>query len=46
MIIGIFKGKVIENMTRDELLEFAAWAASKIDELQKQIDFYGPPDIG
>ncbi len=33
--IGIFKGRGISEMTREELLEFAEWAAKEIVFLQK-----------
>ena len=33
--IGIFKGKFISRMTRNELLDFAEWAGKKIEELEK-----------
>lgn len=32
--IGIFKGKNISEMTREELLDFASWAGKKIAELE------------
>ncbi len=34
MKIGLFKGKEISEMTRDELLVFATWASKRIEELQ------------
>jgi hypothetical protein len=33
--IGIFKGKPISTMTRDELLDFATWAGKRIQGLEK-----------
>jgi hypothetical protein len=36
--IGIFRGKPISGMTREELLEFAAWAGQRIYELEKMAD--------
>lgn len=33
--IGIFKGKPISEMTRDELLDFAEWAGKEISRLIK-----------
>ena len=35
--IGFFKGNLIDTMNHDELLEFAAWAAKRIEFLEKQI---------
>ena len=34
--IGIFKGKAISEMTREELLDFAAWAGKRIVELERK----------
>jgi len=33
--IGTFRGKEISQMNREELLEFAAWAAKRIEGLEK-----------
>lgn len=33
--IGMFKGKLIEGLTRDEFIEFAKWAADRIQYLEK-----------
>ena len=33
--IGMFKGKPISEMTREELLEFAAWTGGEINRLTK-----------
>lgn len=33
--IGVFKGKPISKMTRDELLDFASFASQKIQELEQ-----------
>jgi hypothetical protein len=32
--IGLYKGKEISEMTRDELLDFATWAGKEICRLQ------------
>lgn len=32
--IGMFMGKNISQMSREELLEFATWASKKIQELE------------
>jgi len=32
--LGMFMGKQISEMTRDELLYFAKWAAHRIQELE------------
>lgn len=34
--IGTFKGKNISEMTREELLNFAEWAAKRIWEQEKE----------
>ena len=34
--IGMFYGKPISSMTREELLEFAEWSAKEIQRLQGQ----------
>ena len=36
--IGIFRGKPISEMDRDELLYFAEWASKRIDILEKLAD--------
>lgn len=33
--IGMFKGKFISEMTREELLDFARWAAPTLERLMK-----------
>ena len=35
MQIGTFKGKQIDTMSRDELLDFAVWASSQIQMYMK-----------
>lgn len=34
MILGLFRGKEIADMDREELLEFARWAVGRLQELQ------------
>jgi len=34
--IGMFKGKKISEMTREELLDFARWAGKEIERLSKK----------
>lgn len=34
--IGMFKGKPISEMTREELLEFASWVGKEVEELREK----------
>lgn len=43
--IGMFKGKFLEDMDKSELLDFAAWAANRIQELQKIADKHYELDL-
>lgn len=36
--IGMFKGKFISEMSREELLDFARWAAQEISSMQKKLN--------
>ncbi len=40
MTIGFFEGKEIEDMNHEDLLKFAAWAAKKIEFLEKEYEIY------
>lgn len=43
--IGMYKGKFISKMTRDELLDFAKWAARRIQDLEKISDIHHELDL-
>ena len=40
--IGMFYGKCISQMSREELLEFAKWAGKKIEELENKVEIAQP----
>lgn len=35
--IGLFRGRPISKMSKEELLEFATWASKKIEQLEKEV---------
>ena len=43
--IGIFRGKAISQMSGDELLDFAVWAAKRIEHLANLAEKHADLDL-